>query len=81
MASNRVRELVERGASALPSDHAALARGLVIGDDRDQPPEMVERFRASGLSHLMAVSGQNVAFVIAAAGPVLRRAPRSRAGC
>jgi len=52
-----------------------LARGLVIGDDRDQPPEMVERFRTSGLSHLMAVSGQNVAFVIAAAGPVLRRAP------
>jgi competence protein ComEC len=74
-ASNRVRELVERGASALRSDQAVLARGLVIGDDRDQPTEMVERFRASGLSHLMAVSGQNVAFVIAAAGPVLRRAP------
>jgi competence protein ComEC len=74
-ASNRVRELVERGAATLRSDHAALARGLVIGDDRDQPPEMVERFRTSGLSHLMAVSGQNVAFVVAAAGPVLRRAP------
>ena len=74
-ASNRVRELVERGAGALPSEQAVLARGLVIGDDRDQPPEMVERFRTSGLSHLMAVSGQNVAFVIAAAGPVLRRAP------
>ncbi len=74
-ASNRVRELVERGAGALRSDQAVLARGLVIGDDRDQPTEMVERFRTSGLSHLMAVSGQNVAFVIAAAGPVLRRAP------
>jgi competence protein ComEC len=74
-ASNRVRELVERGASTLRPDHAALARGLVIGDDRDQPLTMVERFRASGLSHLMAVSGQNVAFVVAAAGPVLRRAP------
>jgi competence protein ComEC len=74
-ASNRVRELVEQGAGALPFEQAVLARGLVIGDDRDQPPEMVERFRTSGLSHLMAVSGQNVAFVIAAAGPVLRRAP------
>jgi competence protein ComEC len=74
-ASNRVRILVERGAAALRPDHAALARGLVIGDDRDQPVEMVERFRRSGLSHLMAVSGQNVAFVVAAAGPVLRRAP------
>jgi competence protein ComEC len=75
VASNRVRELVERGAGALRPDQAVLARGLVIGDDRDQPPEMVERFRASGLSHLMAVSGQNVAFVVAAAGPLLRRAP------
>jgi competence protein ComEC len=74
-ASNRVRELVERGASTLAPAHAALARGLVIGDDRDQPPAMVERFRASGLGHLMAVSGQNVALVVAAAGPVLRRAP------
>ncbi len=73
-ASNRVRALVERGAAALRPDHAALARGLVIGDDRDQPAEMVERFRRSGLSHLMAVSGQNVAFVVAAAGPLLRRA-------
>ena len=72
--SNRVRTLIERGASVLPADLAALARGLIIGDDRDQPPEMVERFRASGLAHLTAVSGQNVAFLLAAAGPLLRRA-------
>jgi competence protein ComEC len=74
-ASNRVRMVIERGAAALRPDQAALTRGLVIGDDRHQPAEMVERFRTSGLSHLMAVSGQNVAFVVAAAGPLLRRAP------
>ncbi len=34
---------------------------------------MIERFRASGLSHLTAVSGQNVAFVLAACGPLLVR--------
>ncbi len=72
-ASNRVRQAVERGASVLPGDDGALFRGLVIGDDRDQPPEMTNRFRASGLSHLTAVSGQNVGFVLAAAGPLLRR--------
>ncbi len=72
--SNRVRALIQRGAAALPAERAALVRGLVIGDDRDQPPEMVERFRASGLSHLTAVSGQNVALCVAAAGPFLRRA-------
>lgn len=34
---------------------------------------MIERFRASGLSHLTAVSGQNVSFILAASGPILRR--------
>ncbi len=60
--------------AVLPADRAALARGLVIGDDRDQPPEMVQRFRDSGLAHLSAVSGQNVALLLAAAGPLLTRA-------
>ena len=57
MASNRVRDLIERGASSMSAAVAALARGLIIGDDRDQPPDMIDRFRRSGLSHLTAVSG------------------------
>jgi competence protein ComEC len=72
-ASNRVRATIERAADVLPEPDGALYRGLVIGDDRDQPRDMVERFRASGLSHLTAVSGQNVAFVLAACGPLLVR--------
>jgi hypothetical protein len=71
-ASNRVRAAIERGAEGLPGHDGSLFRGLVVGDDRDQPPEMIRRFRASGLSHLTAVSGQNVSFVLAAAGPLLR---------
>ncbi len=73
VASNRVRAAIERGSTVLPPDDAALFRGLVIGDDRDQPEAMLERFRTSGLAHLTAVSGQNVSFVIAAAGPLLSR--------
>jgi competence protein ComEC len=73
VASNRVRAAIERGASVFPPDDSALFRGLVIGDDRDQPRAMLERFRKSGLAHLTAVSGQNVSFVIAAAGPLLSR--------
>jgi competence protein ComEC len=79
LASNRVRSTIERGASWLPDPYAALFRGLVIGDDRDQPGDMVDRFRASGLSHLTAVSGQNVSFLLAACGPLLvRLRPRAR---
>jgi competence protein ComEC len=71
-ASNRVRAALERAAEQLPGDDGALFRGLVVGDDRDQPRAMIERFRASGLSHLTAVSGQNVSFVLMAAAPLLR---------
>jgi competence protein ComEC len=71
-ASNRVRAAIERGANTLPGDDGSLFRGLVVGDDRHQPAAMIRRFRASGLSHLTAVSGQNGSFVLAAAGPLLR---------
>jgi competence protein ComEC len=74
-ASNRLRAAIERAAERLPEADGALYRGLVIGDDRDQSPAMLERFRGSGLSHLSAVSGQNVAFVLAAFAPLLRRLP------
>lgn len=70
-ASNRVRALIATAAGELPSPDDTLLRGLVIGDDREQPPEMLQRFRSSGLSHLTAVSGQNVAYVLAAAGPLI----------
>jgi len=72
-ASNRVRASIERASARLPADDGALFRGLVVGDDRDQPREMIDRFRVSGLSHLTAVSGQNVSFLLAGAGPLLRR--------
>lgn len=76
-ASNRLRGRLRSAAAAtMSADQAALFTGLVIGDDGDQPPEMVEQFRGAGLSHLTAVSGQNVAFVLAVAGLGLRRLSR-----
>ena len=47
----------------------SLFTGLVIGDDREQPADLADGFRGAGLTHLLAVSGQNVAFVLALAGP------------
>ncbi len=72
-ASNRIRRLFATGASVLRPPDDSLFGGLVIGDDRNEPTTMIDQFRASGLSHLTAVSGQNVAFVISAASPLLRR--------
>ena len=70
--ANTLRRTLARGAASLPAEERALFTGLVLGDDREQSEETAEEFRAAGLSHLLAVSGQNVAFVLAAAWPVLR---------
>ena len=49
---------------------------MVIGDDRLLSEVRQHRFRAAGLSHLTAVSGQNVAFLLAVAAPLLVRLGR-----
>jgi competence protein ComEC len=56
----RVEEAVERGASGR---RRALVLGIVLGEDEDLPPRLRHDFRAAGLYHLLAVSGQNVAFI------------------
>ena len=71
--ANRMRRSLVLGVEQMPSEHRALFTGLVIGDDRDQSVAMVQRFRDSGLSHLCAVSGQNVAYLLIIASPLLRR--------
>jgi len=72
-AANRLRRLLVEGARSLPAERRALLSGLVLGDDRDQPPELDEAFERAGLTHLLAVSGQNVAFVLTVAAPLLSR--------
>lgn len=73
-AANALRRLLDRGAArTMGEERRSLFLGLVLGDDRDQPPTLTDDFRGSGLSHLLAVSGQNVAFILAIAGPALRR--------
>jgi competence protein ComEC len=75
--ANAARGLVLDGTDTLPVDERALVAGFLLGDTRDLPPDVLEQFRDSGLSHLLAVSGSNVAFVLALFGPLLRRSPRA----
>jgi competence protein ComEC len=71
--ANTGRAVVLRGADGLPATERALLAGFLLGDTRALPEDLVEDFRDSGLSHLLAVSGANVAFVLALAAPVLGR--------
>jgi competence protein ComEC len=72
-AANRMRRALVDGVVSMQPELRALFTGLVIGDDRDQSREMIAEFRDSGLSHLCAVSGQNVAYLLAVLAPLLRR--------
>lgn len=65
-AAQRVREALHSSLPQRPAGGSALVAGLAIGDENAMSPELVEQMRMSGLSHLTAVSGGNVAIVIGA---------------
>jgi competence protein ComEC len=75
---DRVERAVGRGTDGV---RRGLVLGVVLGEDEGLPERVRQDFRASGLAHLLAVSGQNVAFIgggVFALGWLLRlpRAPR-----
>ncbi len=68
---NELRSVIADGASSFDDRARPLYTGLVIGDDRFQSLAQQAQFRASGLTHLLAVSGQNVAFALLVVRPLL----------
>jgi competence protein ComEC len=65
--AGRLRRGLQAAAAPLPSDEAGLLPGLVEGDTSGLDPALQRDFRTTGLTHLTAVSGTNVAVVLAAA--------------
>jgi competence protein ComEC len=67
--ADRLRErLGDSIAPRLTGERRAVLEGIVLGDDAALAERTRDDFRAAGLYHLLAVSGQNVVFV---AGAVL----------
>ena len=52
-----------RDGSGLHGERRAVIAGIVLGEDEGLSDELRANFRASGLYHLLAVSGQNVALI------------------
>jgi competence protein ComEC len=70
--SGEIRARAADGLGAgMPAREAALARGFVLGEDEEVDTRTEEDFRRSGLSHLLAVSGQNVTLLALLAMPLL----------
>jgi competence protein ComEC len=52
-------------AQILPEPHAALLTGILLGVETGIPRELYERFNATGTSHIIVISGFNIAIVAA----------------
>ena len=70
--SDELRQRASDGlGQGMAAREATLARGFVLGEDDEIDPKTEEDFRRSGLSHLLAVSGENVTLLALLAMPVL----------
>jgi ComEC/Rec2-related protein len=61
-----VRRGLATAVSGLDPRAGALIKGLTIGDTSDLGTPTIDTFRRAGLSHILAVSGSNVAIVLGA---------------
>lgn len=59
------RPLGEALERALPEPESALARGILLGQRASIPADLTDDLNRAGISHLVAISGQNVAIVAA----------------
>ncbi|OLB80471.1 MAG: hypothetical protein AUI14_06595 [Actinobacteria bacterium 13_2_20CM_2_71_6] len=59
-AAGALREGLRRACAPLPVEPGGLLPGLVDGDTSRLDPGVADEFRATGMTHLLAVSGPNV---------------------
>jgi competence protein ComEC len=70
--AGRVRAALRTACGRLPSDERGLLPGLVDGDVSRVPASLQADLRLTGLTHLEAVSGENVSVVLAVTMAVAR---------
>lgn len=62
--AERLRAGLRDAVDGAPADARGLLPGLVIGDTSRTPDDLTDAMRATGMTHLTAVSGANVAVVV-----------------
>lgn len=62
--AGKLRAGLRTAVGGLEPDARALLPGLVVGDTSRIGPELYEAFRATDLTHLLAVSGSNLGYVL-----------------
>ena len=60
----RIKHSFEANIDAvLPEPHAALLKGLTLGERESLPPGLTEDLRRTGTSHIVALSGYNITLI------------------
>ncbi|MFF8989899.1 ComEC/Rec2 family competence protein [Streptomyces sp. NPDC014983] len=63
--AGRLRDGLREATGGLPGDARALLPGLVVGDTSRITPELDDAFKATDLTHTLAVSGSNLTVLLA----------------
>lgn len=63
-----LRASLSRAAGVLPADPAGLLPAMVVGDVSTLPADVTDDLRATGMTHLTAVSGANVTVLLVGVG-------------
>lgn len=58
------KELVNRVKEILTQDTANLCTGLLLGEKKDLSEDVQQAFRKSNLSHMLAISGAHVSYIL-----------------
>ena len=65
------RKLVNSVNLNFSSPYSFIVQGIVYGNDKNMPQDLKDKFNATGLSHITAVSGGNVVILISMLMPLL----------
>ena len=79
--SNKARNIIIKNTeSLLPGETGALLTGILLGDKQEISDEIIENFKTSNLSHMLAVSGAHTSYIILGISYMLSKLPKKYAG-
>lgn len=71
--ANQVSFMVKQKIdSSMEESQASIIKGIVLGDSSDMDQEIQENFRISSISHILAVSGMHVSYLVIGINILLR---------
>lgn len=67
---------MERINRIFPEPYASFEAGLLVGARKGIPPDLMEKFNITGLTHIIAISGYNITIIIVFVMAALKGLPR-----